>query len=727
MTTIAEHSTKRNQWITQTNPIYGVVFLIIVVGLAAEIYINSDPDRLDWIDWWFWARQNLFQLTESGQFMGIVMSPVQGLFGQSYPVSPFFHPLWAIAANIDDPKQAHGIVSSLVFFLYSATIWFVATRFIQNRLFVLATAIVCLNLFFDVVPVTEIYPLPKSNFDYFVIVPPHNYIFFLAMAVFVISVTAKPSIWKVVANLGVITLSVLADPLHTVVYFFPIIILIGIYYLFEITNYTKEILLTLLGIAFLYFLGIFEYPLLLKESIGRSVFNEYLFHHVKRHDDATFAFQNKQNIIFIVISSGLLIWNSIVKSRHLSGSVLAIQVLFLVTGFVYLATNLNLYFFPGLHVMESTVVPIYVIVSMHALENLVQSFGEKIKLLLLWTTLGCLAIFVLGKAITIDLTPYQKVESFSQEKLLTEKSTDTSMFSGSTTFLLGTRGSEFSRSNGLEGPFSMKHMIFTQNNEHTSEFLGKYGYSASLISYWLNGIPTLEENNHMTSPFYIYFFRNLFMRSDDYYVTNQNHFTHPRLHLYPMLGVHQLVSDIPTKNSQKFALVDEIFYKTEFKNYNYGQYSPKKAIGVSNAREAVVVMGDPSFDPIREYIILNEDLLNSELNSVSSGRINYERNAIRFEGETEGKTLHVLPIIFSNCLNSSAGNSLIRVNLLLTGILFTGQTSDRISYRGPPFNNNCLKEDILDIKRFSLRDREYAYPLEADRPAIKKFLASPWH
>ena len=130
MATIAEHSTKRNQWITQTNPIYGVVFLVIVVGLAAEIYINSEPDRLDW---WFWARQNHVQLTESGQFMGIVMSPVQGLFGQSYPVSPFFHPLWAIAANIDDPKQAHGIISSLVFFLYSATIWFVATRLLAKR------------------------------------------------------------------------------------------------------------------------------------------------------------------------------------------------------------------------------------------------------------------------------------------------------------------------------------------------------------------------------------------------------------------------------------------------------------------------------------------------------------------------------------------------------------------------------------------------------------------
>ena len=105
-------------WVTQVTPMYGVVFIAIVVALAIEIYINSDPDRLDWLDWWFWARQNLSQLTESGQLTGIVMSPVQGLFGQSFPVSPFFHPLWALAASIDDPVQAHRISTAVVFVLY---------------------------------------------------------------------------------------------------------------------------------------------------------------------------------------------------------------------------------------------------------------------------------------------------------------------------------------------------------------------------------------------------------------------------------------------------------------------------------------------------------------------------------------------------------------------------------------------------------------------------------
>ena len=713
--------------ITTGNSIYGFLFSVIVVALAIEIYSSSDPDVLDWLDWWFWARQNLSQLTESGQLTGIVMSPVQGLFGQSYPVSSIFNPLWALAASIDDPVQAHRISTAFVFILYSVTIWFVATRLIETKVFVLFSVVVCLNLFFHIVPVTEIYPLPKSNFTYFQLMPPQNFIFILTLAVFVISVKVKPCAWKVIANLGCITWAVLADPFYSIVYFVPIIVLIGLYYLLSVKYYAREIVLTFFGVAILYYVGIFEYPLVLKEAIGRSVFNEYLFHHTKRHDEASFAFQNKQNLVFIGLSIGLLIWNTIAKRSRLSGSVLAMQVLFLGTGFIYLSTDLNLNFLPGLHALESAILPIYVILSVHALENLVQTWGEKIKVPVLWVTLGGLGVFVLGKAMTIDLAKIERREHFSQEKLLTENYADKSVFAGSTTFLLGTRGSQFSRSNKLDGPFSMKHVVFTQNNEHSSQFLGKYDYSVALISYWLNGIPTLEENNHMTSPFYLYFFRNLFMRDDDYYMTNLNLFTYPQLHLYPMLGVRQLFSDIPTNRSQQFNLSDEVFFETNFPNYNYGQYSPKKMIKVDNAREAIVAMADPSFDATQEYVVLNEDIFDDELTGESTGQIKYESNGIRFSGDSNGKTLHILPMIFSNCLTSEDGNLLVRVNLLLTGVVFTGQVSDRITYSGPPFSNECLKKDILDVERYSLRDREYAYPIASDKANFDGFLASPWH
>jgi len=719
------HLIKATNFLSENKRIYDVAVVIVITIVAIEVFASANPDRLDWIDWWFWARQNLEQLTDSGTLFGVVMSPVEGLFGPSCPINPYFHPLWAVAARINDPVVAHTVSASIVFLLYSVTIWVLANYFIQRKIITLIVLVVCINLFFDVIPITEIYPLPKSNFDYFQIVPPHTFCFLLGVIVFMICVSNKSALFKALANLGCLLIALLADPLHTMVFFPPILALVGIYYLFDLRRYTTEILLATIGIAILFVVGVAEYPLLLRDSLGRSVFHEYLFHHTKRTHSATFAFQNKQNLVFIALTTTLLVWHTISRRDRLSASVVVIQITFLVVGFWYLATDSNLDFLPNAMILESNVIPLYFIFSGRALEDLIATEGRKVQAPFFLLSSLMIATLLVGKLLTMDLVPLDKSEHFSQEKLLVSADSASDVYPGSTTFLLGTRGSQLSQQNGLVGPFSFKHVIFTQNNEHSSQFLGKYGRSAAIASYWLNGYPTLEQNSHMTNPFYIYFFRNLFTRDDDYYMTNLNFFTVPQTQLYPMLGVRKLISDIPTPGSKKFTLEDTSFFNTTFTNYNYGQYAPTNPIKVGSAREAISVMGDPLFDPKREYLVLEGDLSQDKPLGKSTGQINYDSNGIRFVGESEGITLHVLPVLFSNCLASEKGNTLVRVNLLLTGIMFNGKVSDKISYVGPPFRNDCLKEDIEDIQRFNLRDRAYAYPPDADKgifPSLRHFL-----
>ena len=211
------------------------VFVLIVLGW--EVYSVSDPNRLDWLDWLFWAHQNYDSFRSSGKLAGVVMSPVQGLFGQSYPVNPLFNPLWLLAISMADPVIAHKVSSVVVFFLYGCVIWCLITHSLQTNVYKLCVLLICLNLFFDVIPVTEIYPLPKSNFDYFQIVPPHAFSFLLALVVFMICVSVRPCIWKVTANLGCVSIALLADPLHPMVFFPQIILLIGIYYFFNLRYY----------------------------------------------------------------------------------------------------------------------------------------------------------------------------------------------------------------------------------------------------------------------------------------------------------------------------------------------------------------------------------------------------------------------------------------------------------------------------------------------------------
>ena len=57
------------------------------------------------------------------------------------------------------------------------------------------------------------------------------------------------------------------------------------------------------------------------------------------------------------------------------------------------------------------------------------------------------------------------------------------------------------------------------------------------------------------------------------------------------------------------------------------------------------------------------------------------------------------------------GHQLVRVNLILTGIMFKGSIEDEITFHGPSLVNECLKKGKEDIKKLILR--------------IKKFLILP--
>jgi len=703
--------------------------LLVFLALGWEIFSNSDPNRIDWIDWWFWARQNLEALSLEGSIVDVVMSPVQGLFGQSYPLNPYFNPLWFIAASVDDPVISHKLSSLLIYILYSVTIWLLIKVYVKTRIFRLLGMLVCLNLFFDIVPVTEIYPLPKSNFNYFQLMPPQNFLMILSFIMLLCYLRLESVILRVGSYILILTIAVLADPLYSLIYFAPIMFVISLFYILEIKQRRLEIVLALSAVGVVFVSGIFEYPYLLKNSLGRSVFNEYLFHHVKRHDDASFAFQNKQNLAFTLIFCFTYLYDYVSNRNKLSLCMFVTLGLFTIVGFVYLSTSLNLNYLPGLHAIESSVIPLYVISFVSCFERIVKQQDVVVVGALQWICASGFCAFVIVKLVILDSQVIHTKENFQNVPLLTTvdlSNTSNNNYKGSVSISVGTRGSDLSTRHNLSPRFDVEHVTFTQNNEHDGGFFSSYGRSSALISYWLNGMQTLEENNHMTNPFYLYLFRNLFMQKDDYYLTNLNLFTRPNLNLYPLFGVRELITDKETIGSEKFQVGSTILYRTLFP-YNKGQYAPKNPIKVTSAADAVKRLESPDFDPKNEFTVYRDWQYSLSPSVVSDGQIRFSKNGIEFIGKTNEKTLHLLPVIYSNCLRSAVGNTLVRVNLILTGIIFDKDTEDRIQYKGPPFNNNCIKKDISDIRKYNLRDRKYPYPSQSDNPAIRRFYSSPWH
>ena len=187
-----------------------------------------------------------------------------------------------------------------------------------------------------------------------------------------------------------------------------------------------------------------------------------------------------------------------------------------------------------------------------------------------------------------------------------------------------------------------------------------------------------------------------------------------------MLGVEYLFSDDGTLSDQvtKLILNEERFFLHRNSNFNSGQFSPSEINYVNNAEQAIIQLDDSSFDPRRAALVHEqEEQLMSQYRLVPAqyGGITYEKNGVVFEGRSTGISLNVLPVIFSNCLVSEDGYELVRVNLILTGVIFEENITTKLSFKGPPFDNSCLSNDIDDIKTFKLTAHAFPYPNHYDR------------
>ena len=84
---------------------------------------------------------------------------------------------------------------------------------------------------------------------------------------------------------------------------------------------------------------------------------------------------------------------------------------------------------------------------------------------------------------------------------------------------------------------------------------------------------------------------------------------------------------------------------------------------------------------------------------VSVSSLTIERGGYRIEADSPGTSLLVLPIEYSHCLRANLTTSgairaeLIRVNLTMAGILFSGRVEGHLTLRYGPLSSGCRLED----------------------------------
>ncbi|HZD29713.1 MAG TPA: hypothetical protein VE251_13585, partial [Xanthobacteraceae bacterium] len=144
-----------------------------------------------------------------------------------------------------------------------------------------------------------------------------------------------------------------------------------------------------------------------------------------------------------------------------------------------------------------------------------------------------------------------------------------------------------------------------------------------------------------------------------------------------------------------------------------------------NAKEYQQLLTQPEFD-WRQHVAMESDP--GPLTIAEETKLYVEAGRVRVEAKNAGgRSLALLPIQYSNCLKvSGTGNpQLVRSDLLLTGLLFSGESHIWIDFDLGFFSAACRWSDIADMKRLKIPEAVEILSAERHPFAIKSISDIP--
>jgi hypothetical protein len=158
----------------------------------------------------------------------------------------------------------------------------------------------------------------------------------------------------------------------------------------------------------------------------------------------------------------------------------------------------------------------------------------------------------------------------------------------------------------------------------------------------------------------------------------------------------------------------------EFRNPNLGNYSPIRTQVFSNAKEIIQWMIQPQ-TRLQDEIALTEPLEEADWVRGDLHSLRFERGGVWVDASSQGKSILLLPLEFSNALKLRDARGqllencrLVRGNLLLTAMVFEGRVQGDIRLEcGPIHSQKDRRRDIEDNRRLGIVD-EGEVPLPPD-------------
>ena len=289
------------------------------------------------------------------------------------------------------------------------------------------------------------------------------------------------------------------------------------------------------------------------------------------------------------------------------------------------------------------------------------------------------------------------------------------LFRGSVANLIGVPGGPLMDRIGVpeEAPFEKNHLMFLD------AYRRSFHPYLAISGLWDLRIPTLEDNNHLVTPPLHFLFSHLLSRPQDYHSRNWALVTVARPRLMAALGTRFLLTDrrqsdarltLRFRQSNADGVVAHVY---EIRDANLGGYSPTQCVVATDALQMISLMKDEQF--AFEDVAIVDAPLSGSLSRATFGRLFFEKGGVRVEAKSAsgGQSLLVLPVQFSNSLCiidaktslKDAPLRLLRVNMVETGLLFSGAVEVKFAHRFGPFRGVAGRlRDIDDCRRLGIRE-----------------------
>ena len=125
-------------------------------------------------------------------------------------------------------------------------------------------------------------------------------------------------------------------------------------------------------------------------------------------------------------------------------------------------------------------------------------------------------------------------------------------------------------------------------------------------------------------------------------------------------------------------------------------------MSVRSAARIVTALGAANFDFTRQVVLTTE--IRDPLVPTRDTKLSVIRGGLHFSGHSDGASLVVLPLQYSNCLRVRDDRArLVRANLIMTGVIFSGAIDTDISFDYGIFSPACRRGDLADMKQLGIK------------------------